>query len=452
MSVRLVCIAFLLLIPLEAGWACSCARPFDPCKGLEADGWGNFVPVAFVGTVIRGTGEGMGTGPGRMRVEERLRGLAPDVKEVTVDTSVRSSCYVPLKDGERWVIFGDRKREEKTMIRSGGCTDSFRVNGREKLLAALRDAVSGQSGIVLGYLSKRGDPGVFSKPTQGVRVAVTQGESRFETATDANGEFEFRDLQLGQWKLHVTDSRLFLTQQEDGEDPGVQIGRGCVYTRIEVWPNGQIAGTVRGADGAVLENAPVQVFEVDEEDDKASSSPFRTVRTDAQGRYHFRGLPPGKMIVAVREDPYKVREPWLPRYDPSAVPSGEAQRLMLPEAGRIEGIDLQLAEPPKKATLLVRAVFEDGTPARGFKVYVKNQHGRSVWNPWYEDGRVREPDHRRVPVYLGETYSLECAFYEHHRGPADEWVFRSYEGTLSGVKIDQEETEVRVVLRLKEGK
>src|SRR5262245_51183237 len=95
---HLLCIA--LLIGHATNFACSCG----PNTGSSCSGGGS---VAFIGRVIRETGTGPGHGLGRMVVEEVLKGLPEDIREVDVDSSSRTSCYVPLGKGERWVIYGD---------------------------------------------------------------------------------------------------------------------------------------------------------------------------------------------------------------------------------------------------------------------------------------------------------------------------------------------------------
>lgn len=91
-------VMWLLLVQPAESLACSCLTTGSACDALRP------TEIVFVGTVTQDSGEGTGTGPGRMAVEEVLHGLPKDVREVTVDTSAGTSCYRRLKLHERYVI------------------------------------------------------------------------------------------------------------------------------------------------------------------------------------------------------------------------------------------------------------------------------------------------------------------------------------------------------------
>src|SRR5437762_2462040 len=82
--------------------ACFCGTTGSACDWLRG------AEAVFVGRVIEDSGEGYGTGPARMIVEEVLHGLPATLHEVTVDTDAGTSCYMRLKKDERYVIYGSR--------------------------------------------------------------------------------------------------------------------------------------------------------------------------------------------------------------------------------------------------------------------------------------------------------------------------------------------------------
>src|SRR5689334_8085355 len=95
----MVSLVALVALPTSAG-ACSCAGNGSACSALSS------TPVVFLGTVIRDTGKGLGERLGRMHVDEVLHGLPSDLHEVEVDTMIGTSCYMPLEEGSRVVLYG----------------------------------------------------------------------------------------------------------------------------------------------------------------------------------------------------------------------------------------------------------------------------------------------------------------------------------------------------------
>jgi hypothetical protein len=82
-----------------------------------------------------------------MAVEEVLHGLSKDIRELTVDTSAGTSCYMRLQKDERYVIYASKLPGTASHVRRNDCSFSFALKGNEKLLAALRDAESGSTRV-----------------------------------------------------------------------------------------------------------------------------------------------------------------------------------------------------------------------------------------------------------------------------------------------------------------
>ena len=173
---------------------------------MTACGALNVTEVVFLGRVTVDSGEGWGTLPGRF-VEEILQGLPAELKEkeVEVDTSVRTSCYWRLELGERYVVFASRQSGRADRLRSSGCSFSFGVRGNEALLNALRQAKAGGPASLVGKVYRMS--GKYERDSEGVIGATVYAEGngeRIEASTFSGGQFEFRNLVPGTYRLSVS--------------------------------------------------------------------------------------------------------------------------------------------------------------------------------------------------------------------------------------------------------
>lgn len=183
---------FLLLFGASFAIACSCVNTGTTCNtftGTEA---------VFLGRVIRDSGEGLGKGPARMVVEEVLHGVSKELREVEVETSAGTSCYMRLAKDERYVIYGGLDPTQKNVIHRHACSFSFNVHGNERLLDGLRQAQNGGQPKLVGKVYTRtgqydwepnGPPGL---------TIVAEGQGiRQEAKTGSDGQFEICDLGPG---------------------------------------------------------------------------------------------------------------------------------------------------------------------------------------------------------------------------------------------------------------
>ena len=87
-----------LLLAVSPAVACSCITSGSACSAVEGS-------VVFVAQVVIDSGEKFGTRPAQAVIEEALRGVPEDLKEVEINSSFGTSCHYPLKQGERYVFF-----------------------------------------------------------------------------------------------------------------------------------------------------------------------------------------------------------------------------------------------------------------------------------------------------------------------------------------------------------
>ncbi|MBI4904425.1 MAG: carboxypeptidase regulatory-like domain-containing protein [Acidobacteria bacterium] len=305
----LVMAAFLLA---PAASACSCVNTSTPCSALAGKGGS-----VFIGRALTDTGEGWGTGPARMAVEQVLRGLPAEAKEVTVSTSAGNSCYIRLIQGERYVIFGGPHSESdgRVHVSTFACSNTFPTKGNETLVEALRNSAAGGASRLVGSVSFLSDEIYASGPAMGITVQAISESGTLETTTQPSGDFEFRNVPRGEY-------RIVLPSYKDGRystTAAVNVPeKGCAYTSRQIWPKGIIRGTVTDADGRPLAGVPVQVFGKDRRPADWGSRPLQQAISGADGQYTLENVPEGQFLVGVNGRKYEDENAWHPTFYPNA--------------------------------------------------------------------------------------------------------------------------------------
>jgi protocatechuate 3,4-dioxygenase beta subunit len=443
---------FIFYLGLLAGlcessaFGCFCGMDGSYCD------WLSHTQIVFVGRVIEDSGEGHGKGPARMAIEEILHGLPEDIREVTVDTSAGTSCYMRLQKDEQYVIYATKIPGSFDHIKRKDCSFSFALRGNEKLLAALRDAQSAAHTTLVGKVSIQHEKyGVGGEGAAGVPVIAGANGVRLKTTTDANGEFEFRAVAPGVYRLE-TESKDFLLDdwKFPKDDPIVREGS-CGYQQLYVFPNGKIEGVVHTADGSPLPGVPVQAFMKDARGE-LDSSPLREQKTDDQGRYTLQGLPPGDFAIGINGEKYHDKQPWRPVFYPGTSSRNSAKWVTLGRSERLSDINLQVSDPREPATLHIEAVFEDGAPATCGGANVEDLSGVQRALALAKDSPGAAPGHLDVPVYAGETYRVRCFRHdvevpkEARLGQPFRMKTTSWEGRSGPVQMTQRDVYIRVVL------
>ncbi|MCX6598046.1 MAG: carboxypeptidase-like regulatory domain-containing protein [Acidobacteria bacterium] len=398
--------------------------------------------MIFVARVLRDSGEGWGTGPARVAIEEALQNVPAGQLEAEIDTSAGTSCYYRLKAGERYVIVTDGP---KYSVYS--CTRSFELTNNEYILEAMRSQLMGGSlrivGRVLKTIEKYHQAGMVS----GALVVAESPSGRFEALSDGMGRYVITGMPPGIYELKVSRdgylpdrqfNRRFdgilrinpVTKQPEDEKYAGTVAvanRLCAVWDLALWPAGIIKGTVRDRQGKPLSGVTVQAFGMDQYQQR-EPSPLRTTVTAADGTYTLTPLPRGAFVVGVNAESFHDSN----AFSPTLYSNGG--RVELAEVGSAEGIDLVLPPPRAPATLLVKVLSPEGAPYPGAQVRLDNLQGVQRFvstTPTDTTGEIS------VPVYLGETYTARASSY---RGDAH------FVGTAS-VEITGETRSVTIVLQ-----
>jgi 5-hydroxyisourate hydrolase-like protein (transthyretin family) len=435
-------LGFLFLSLPTIGFACSCVSGGDAsaCTLLKA------TEVVFLGRVVQDTGTSdLGERPGRLIVEDALHGLPKDLQEVQVDTMARTSCYMPLTMGERYVIYGSRDKSEPNLIHYHACSYSFRLRGNELLYDALRLAEDGGPSTLVGVLRKEIGKYETQPAPGGIRVIAESQGQRHETQTRADGYFVFHSIAPGGWRVRVDSPGVIQVQGYDSPEGSITVpARSCQVQSIRVVSAGRISGVIVDSSGKPVQRVPVQAFALDDKG-RIDTKAFREGTTDSEGRYTVSPLPSRSYAIGVNAEKYSDRLAFPPIFYPSSANPDGATVISLGDGEEKSGIDLQLRPARRPATLVIHALMEDGTPATGSLAGIEDlagtQRAYSVENKADSNGILK------VQLWEGESYKIES-----HRTEIVNRNIRQWRGTAGPVTLNGNETVIEVTLSLIERK
>jgi protocatechuate 3,4-dioxygenase beta subunit len=443
-TARAALVPAALLLFAAPAIACSCFSNATICSEIMGS-----YPV-FVALVLQDSGEGWGKGPSRLRLEERLVNATGLPAEIDIDTAAGTSCYRPLRTGERYVIFAKPHPAKGADWTVGGCNSTFLLRGNQHRLDALRNAARQGPARLFGAVRLQESDGVGNRRVPGAVVTVISPDGEQAVIADSEGVFVVPGILPGRYRVTVAKPGLLPDDAyngrwsgrfvqgktpgrlerdpEDAANPVLIKERACTEWSLALWPDHSLSGRVTDEQGAPLQNITVQAFTFDKRGDQ-EPWPFRTAKTNALGEYTLRPLPEGEYLVGVNAGLYE---------DASPHPRTEAPgRIRIAEGQPSPTVNLTLPAQRQATTLRVVVVGSDGAPIPGASVTIANpdrQFRSSSNKTTAVDGVFT------ATVYRGDSYEVEV-----HYTPAQRDGF-DYLGATVPITATTLNPEVRAVL------
>lgn len=433
--------------------ACSCGRTPTTCELLAS------AKVAFVGTVRQGTGPddpnkpgagfGIGGKPAIVSVETNIRGLPEGTLEIQVDPSIGTSCYLELKAGERWLLFGSLlENGGKRVVYTGGCTGSISISpadprGIQRMVAsyaggsepAVRNFVFGEVRKYKGWNTRWRDDNLIA----GAEVSLTPagpeaaGAKGWKGTTATNGRFEVEGLSPGVYQFAAAKGDLGseLMSRETFRDYGdalpvkVEVpAKGCLELPVLLREQTRISGRVRssgavaGAEsGKPVPKVTVTAFEAPSDSDGRPRA-VRSAVTDEEGRYEITRIPAGTYVVAVNAERGEDSSEYPMTFHPASPSQHGAARVEIGgSSATAEGIDITLPGKRKLVTMQVRVVWPDGRPVPEAIVDVADSQNERIYR--FGERRAGREDWARftdangyasITVYDGTEYTVSATW------------------------------------------
>ena len=220
------------------------------------------------------------------------------------------------------------------------------------ILFGLQWPIAGINGSIQGFVQILGT----NTPIANARVDVRNdfgGAAAQVVTTDANGQFQARNLPPGRYRLIASGDGYVPAQFGDrGRAPLIEVGPGQEIKNIVValTPKSTISGHVYDQSAKPVANARVQAMRHAYQDGHRILVPIESSRTDDSGEYSLMGLVPGPYIIS--SVPVEsscpggcaVEETLLPVYFAGTTDASAASPIDLPPGINFTGVDLRLAE------------------------------------------------------------------------------------------------------------
>jgi hypothetical protein len=358
----------------------------------------------------------------RFAVERAYRGVQGDFVEVQTGLG-GGDCGYHFEMGERYLVYG-YARKDGDPISTGICTRTAPLAGASEdlqYIAGLSRPKGG--GVIFGGVSKprretRDDGGQQIKvnvqvPQAGVKVSVAGEGGTYEASTDAAGRFRFEALPAGEYVLRLVPPETLYVY---GPERKVKIGDGgCAVEHFTVESNGRLTGVVYDAEGRPFARAALLLSEAEHGKDRWRGH-IAHATSDAEGRYKFEGVPPGRYILNMRFDGQETSSasPFPNVYHPRTRDPSEAAVIEIGEGELINDYHLRLPPPPAERLVEGVVVWPDGSPAEGVNLnYRASGHEHASYGV-----KIAAGGRFSFKAYEGLVYTIQASY----RSAKGEWV------------------------------
>jgi hypothetical protein len=408
--------AAALFVLLSAGRAaaCSCFGPGEPCQAFGA------AAATFVGTATdvkviepkRGEG-GRHEWGGRLfkfTVVQAFSGVAGAEVEVLTGHG-GGDCGYAFRKGETYLVYAYGGGEGKP-LGTGICTRTRPASEATEDLEFLRGLAGRPAGVTLSITVARSlEPGKSGEPRPvgglaGARLTVEGAGEEREVRADSEGSVRLTGLKPGAYKVRLQLPDELTTYQTERE---VTVGdRGCAHVFFGVADNGRVGGKVSDVEGRPAAGVLVTLIKADDPDPVSLNA--RLERADGEGRYAFKGVPPGRYLIAVNlnrfPQPEDVTGAYPRTYYPGAAQAEQAEAVSVGAGEVVKDRDITL--PPRRAASVVEGVvvWEDGSPVRSSSVSFRDvtYHDPGIDNGIQSDAQGRF----RIKGYQGQTLLISA--------------------------------------------
>src|SRR5215207_10984090 len=350
--------------------ACSCFAGQPPCAAYGA------ASAVFVGTATesrtRGsnpkTPEEVDWTPVVVKFAVLQPFLGVEGAEVEVATGRGGGdCGYQFRKGETYLVYASRGADGRQLL-TGICSRTRPVSDASEDLEFLRGLGARDPGVSIDVKVERSRQTVKdgnSTPTGGLADARLTfegaGESR-EVRTDSEGRARLSGLKPGTYKIRLALPEGLTTYKEEQEVTVAD--RGCAGVFYAVFYDGRVGGRVADVEGRAVKGVLVTLVEADDPEPERHYAHYATTGED--GRYDFKGLPPGRYLLAVNLNRYpQPNDPTnaYPRtYYPGVAEASQAEAVTVGAGERAKDRDIIL--PARRAESVVNGlvVWQDGSP------------------------------------------------------------------------------------------
>jgi len=379
----------LIAIMCVPAWACSCAgHPSAKDAWLDS-------PLVFAGFIdktdpkIIDERNMSGEQSAWVRVKEPFKGVKTD--QVLELRDQFSSCFGGFREGSALLLYLHPGQKQGTWA-VWACHRSRPISDAADDLKFLRGLpASARGNRVSGTVELWEDDLVkgfhLNRVIPGVRVRAIGDSGAYETFTDAQGLYEFRDLQPGTYTIKIEypkGTRLrfpigYGKTRHAGPNPDddsqvevtAESGNGFDFNLAS---DTRISGRVLDPDGRPMKDVCLEIEPI-QGNSASGSRIFDCTKPD--GSYVLDKMPAGSYrIVANRSGQMTAAAPFASLYYPGTPNLDKAAVLTVAAGQPLDGIDIRVAELAQRIELRGRLIFANGVPLANQALDFRGDDGR----------------------------------------------------------------------------
>ena len=429
--VRVFLVLAALLFLNDTAAACSCAGirqrdGFHPCmaySSADAVFTGVVTEISFASVDANGEPVRFSEKVVHFSIDEVYRGIqGPSVQIFTHPNA--PSCGYDFKQGERYFVYARREKDGK--LTEWLCGPTVPLDAAARDLAYARAIKKGESGARIGgavvkYEHRDIKDYGTRVPLSGIEVVLEQGDERVaKTTTDAEGQYEFRGLAAGTYRVRAAlpSGARELSPDAKPKDHCVYLddAMSCGSDAFILTNDSSIKGRLVTPNDSPLPQQYLALIPLDEKGKEISSSLTPSVSSLPQsGNYYFRAVPPGRYLLAVnpRNKPGKSDPTYPLMYYPGVMSRERARVIEIAETSEINLEDFKLTPPLKERWFSGTVLLADKSPAAGATVILIDPNDRMMETNVTEvitdeRGRFRVKGYETFPYWIDAYLQSEA--------------------------------------------
>lgn len=361
----------------------------------------------------------------RVAIKQAFRGVDGGQIEVVTGWG-GGDCGFEFKLGETYLIYGSRSKAD-ARLHTSICTRTRALADAADDLAFIGSLPTADTGsLIFGQVGKRNyfwkEGETYFKPVPDAELTVEGEGVRRELKADESGKFRVGGLAPGTYKVLLKLPEGLLRNayvKDEGativENEVTVAAHGCAETEFLLDSDSSVSGQVLDAAGQPVANLTLDLRSG--VPTKNNYNAFKRAKTDAEGRFQFKVVPPGEYLLGFRLLSQSGAEvmPYPRTYYPG-VPSRAGARLVsVKEGATLDGIDVYMPSRLAEYSVDGLVVWSEGQPASGVNIYLSlMEEGDMTANITLQ---ADERGQFTLKLYEGLQYKVS-AYPQRDSGPA----------------------------------